>query len=126
MVLGNANTKFLKLLDEIKAKRTCVAKSRMTSGNCYRITITRNKKQIRFYFHDNFKNQSDISDWLQAIVLDNDFYEEVRGCECFTKDYEYDGKNHAKELYYACKHNSEKLHKLFTNDEIDLMRENIQ
>ena len=113
---------FDKLLSEIKVTKTLLGKSKMTSGNAYRITLTHNCKRCSFVFNDNFKNASTLKDWLSALVCDADCYVSARDLTDFMQSYGYRDEREAKKAYNACAKNRERLNRLFTFDEETAIR----
>ena len=105
---------FQELLSEIKATKTLLGKSKMTSGNAYRITLTHNGRRCSFVFNDNFKNASTLKDWLYALVADSDAYVSCRDLYDFMQTYGYRDEREAKKAYNACAKNRERLNRLFT------------
>lgn len=112
------------LLNEIRTTKTYIRKSEMTSGNAYRVTMTRNGIKIDFVFNDNIYNESDKNDFIFSLLRDSQAYENARDLTDFMLDFGYDNIQQAKKVYIACKKQSERLHKLFNSTEIEIF-ENI-
>lgn len=109
------------LLDEINTTKTYIRKSDCTSGNAYRVTLTRNGKRIGFIFNDNIYNESDKNDFVYSLLRDSQAYENARDLTDFMLDFGYDNIPQAKQVYNACKKQSERLHKLFDDAEIETL-----
>ena len=109
------------LLNEINATKTYIGKSDLTSGNAYRITLTRNRKGIGFIFNDNIYNESDKNDFIWSLLSDSQAYENTRDLADFMLAFGYDNIPQAKKIYNACKKQSERLHKLFNDAEIETL-----
>ena len=109
------------LLNEINTTKTYIRKSDLTSGNAYRVTLTRNDKKICFVFNDNIYNESDKNDFIYSLLSDSQAYESTRDLTDFMHEFGYTDDKQAKKIYDACKKQSERLHKLFTNKEIETL-----
>ena len=113
------------LLSRIKFSRSYVRKSSMTSGNEYNIFISYNGHWAWFTFHDNHENKSTLRDWLYCLVLDMNAYEFSRDEWEFAREYgySYEDMSKARKAYRACEKTAEKLHRLFTEAELDILSE---
>ena len=109
------------LLNEINSTKTYIGKSGMTSGNAYRVTLTRNGKRVGFIFNDNIYNESDKNDFVYSLLSDSQAYENARDLTNFMLAFGYDNIPQAKQVYNACKKQSERLHKLFNDAEIETL-----
>lgn len=111
------------LLSRIRFTRTYVRKSKMCSGNEYKIFISYNGHWAWFTFHDNYMNKSTLKDWLYCLVLDMNAYEFSRDVYEFARSYGYadEDMSVARKAYRACEKTAEKLHKLFSEDELDIL-----
>lgn len=109
------------LLNEINTTKTYIGKSNLTSGNAYRITLTRNGIKISFVFNDNIYNESDKNDFIFSLLRDSQAYEFCYNLADFMNEYGYTDDKQAKQVYNACKKQSERLHKLFNNAEIETL-----
>lgn len=114
------------LLDEINTTKTYIRKSDCTSGNAYRVTLTRNGKRIGFIFNDNIYNESDKNDFIYSLLSDSQAYENARDLTDFMLDFGYNNIPQAKQVYNACKKQSERLHKLFNDTEIETLEKIFQ
>lgn len=113
------------MLNDVKITKTYIGKSKMTSGNSYRITMSKNGKKIWFIFNDNYLNATDNKGLLECLYMDATAYEYNKHIVNFFLEFGYEGdtKEEGKKAYYGCKKQYERLHKLFTNEEIEEMRE---
>lgn len=109
------------LLDEINTTKTYIGKSDMTSGHAYRVTLTRNGVKVGFIFNDNIYNESDKNDFIYSLLSDSQAYENARDLTDFMLAFGYDNIPQAKQVYNACKKQSERLHKLFNDAEIETL-----
>ena len=113
-----------RLLSMIKYTRTYVRKSDMCSGNEYKIFISYHGHWAWFTFHDNFMNKSTLKDWLSCLVLDTLAYDCSRDVYDFARTYGYeDDMSKARKAYRGCEGNAEKMHRLFTDKELELLSE---
>ena len=110
------------LLNEINTTKTYIGKSDLTSGNAYRVTLTRNGVKVGFVFNDNIYNESDKNDFIFSLLSDSQAYENARDLADFMLDFGYDNIPQAKQVYNACKKQSERLHKLFNDTEIETLK----
>ena len=112
-----------RLLSMIKFSRTYVRKSPMCSGNEYKIFISYKGHWAWFTFHDNFENKSTLKDWLYCLILDMNAYEFSRDEYDFARNYGYADEDisKARKAYRACEKTAEKLHKIFSEQELDLL-----
>ena len=106
------------LLNEINTTKTYIGKSDMTSGNAYRVTLTRNGIKVGFIFNDNIYNESDKNDFIFSLLRDSQAYEFCYNLTDFMNEYDYTDYKQAKTIFDACKKQSERLHKLFNDAEI--------
>lgn len=109
------------LLNEINTTKTYIRKSDCTSGNAYRVTLTRNGVKVGFVFNDNIYNKSDKNDFIYSLLSDSQAYENARDLTDFMLDFGYDNIPQAKTIFDACKKQSERLHKLFNDAEIETL-----
>lgn len=112
-----------RLLSMIKFSRTFVRKSKMCSGNEYKIFISYNGHWAWFTFHDNFMNKSTLRDWLYCLVLDMNAYDFNADEYELARAYGYDDIEQARKVYKACRKTSEKMHKIFNEAELDILSE---
>ena len=109
------------LLNEINTTKTYIRKSDLTSGNAYRVTLTRNGVKVGFIFNDNIYNESDKNDFIFSLLSDSQAYENARDLTDFMLDFGYNNIPQAKQAYDACKKQSDRLHKLFNSTEIETL-----
>ena len=118
MKIENLTQTQKELLNEINTTETYIGKSDLTSGNAYRVTLTRNGVKVGFIFNDNIYNESDKNDFIYSLLRDSQAYESTRDLTDFMLAFGYDNIPQAKQVYNACKKQSERLHKLFNDSEI--------
>lgn len=106
------------LLNEINTTKTYIGKSDLTSGNAYRVTLTRNGVKIGFIFNDNIYNESDKDDFIYSLLQDSQAYEYACDFADFMNEFGYTDAKQARKAYNACKKQGERLHKLFNTTEI--------
>lgn len=106
------------LLNEINTTKTYIGKSDLTSGNAYRVTLTRNGIKVGFIFNDNIYNESDKNDFIYSLLSDSQAYESTRDLTDFMNEFGYTDDKQAKQAYNACKKQFDRLHKLFNDAEI--------
>lgn len=109
------------LKDLVKANKVCLGKSERTSGNEYSVTLKYNGNSITMKYHDNYLNEGDRDDFLYALLMDSLAYENCYNLADFMDEfgYGYEDKDKAKKAYKACERQYNKLHRLFTQEEID-------
>lgn len=121
MIIENLTQEQKKLLNEINTTKTYIGKSDLTSGNAYRVTLTRNGVKIGFIFNDNIYNESDKNDFIYLLLRDSQAYEYTCNFADFMNEYGYTDAQKAKQVYNACKKQSERLRKLFNSTEIETL-----
>lgn len=121
MNIENLTQKENDLLNEINTTKTYIGKSDLTSGNAYRVTLTRNGVKVGFIFNDNIYNESDKNDFIYSLLSDSQAYENARDLTDFMLAFGYTDAKQAKQVYNACKKQSERLHKLFNTTEIETL-----
>ena len=110
----------------IKYKRTYIGKSHITTGNAYKINLAYNHHYCSFVFNDNFKNESKKKDFLYCLLLDAMAYDQARDVYDFARTFGYDMYTReeiakVRKIYYACREQSKRLHRLFNEQEIELL-----
>ena len=121
MKIENLTQEQKTLLNEINTTKTYIRKSDMTSGNAYRVTLTRNGKKIGFIFNDNIYNESDKNDFIYSLLSDSQAYEFCYNLADFMNEFDYTDDKQAKKIYNACKKQFDRLHKLFNDTEIETL-----
>lgn len=113
------------ILSKINFSRTYVCRSKMCSGNEYKIRLSYNGNSAWFVFHDNFENKSTLKDWLYCLIMDMDAFEYSKDAWDFARNFGYADEDYTKacKAYKACKKTSEKLHKLFSESELEILSE---
>ena len=112
-------------MKNLTIKKTYITKSNLTSGNTYRVTMSKDNKTIWFLFHDNYMNETDEKGLLECLFMDASCYESNPRIFDFLLEFGYGDYELAegKKAYYGCKKQYERLHKLFTPQEIEETRE---
>lgn len=110
-------------LNKIKCSRSYVGKSPMCSGNKYRVRMSYNGRSVSFYFHDNYKNESEKKDYLYSLLLDMSAYDNTYNVDEFMREFGYKNYEEAQRIRNACKRNGDKVRKLFNEREIDELNE---
>ena len=116
-------SKLENLLAQITCKKTYLRKSTMTSGNAYLVTLTYKGKWCKFVFNDNIENKSGKSMFIYCLVNDAQAFESCRDWVEFKREYGYTRDTEAKHVYKACEMQSNRLHRLFTETEIEVLSE---
>ena len=116
------------LKDLVTANKVCMGKSKETSGNEYSVVLKYNGNCITMLFHDNYKNDSGKDDFLYALLMDGLAYENCYNLADFMDEfgYDYDQKDKAQKAYKACERQYNKLHRLFTDEEIEQLQEEFE
>lgn len=111
------------ILEKIKTTKSRLGKSDCTSGNKFKVKISYNGKNCYMVYHDNFKNKSNKKDFIYSLLLDSDAYNNTTDLYDFMAEFGYDDKKQASKIYNACKMQSLKFNKLFTQKEQAEIRE---
>ena len=114
------------LKDLVKANKICMGKSKQTSGNEYSVVLKYNGNCITMLYHDNHLNKSDRDDFLYALLVDSFAYENNCILADFMNEFGYDDESKALIVYNACKRQAKKLHRLFTEEEIEQLQEEFE
>ena len=106
--------------DLVKANKVCMGKSNKTSGNEYSVVLKYNGNSITMLFHDNYLNESGKDEFLYALLMDAMAYENCSSLADFMDEfgYGYERRKEAEKAYKACEKQYNKLHRLFTEEEI--------
>ena len=113
------------LYDGIQIKATLVGKSQMTSGNEYKIRLEHNGTFAILPYHTNINDIVDKQDIVECLLLDSEAYENTNDVTDFADTFGYTDYIKAKKAYQECKKQSERLHKLFDDNEIAILQESI-
>ena len=107
--------------DLVKASKVYLGKSKQTSGNEYSVVLKYNGNSITMLFHDNYLNESGKDEFLYALLMDTMAYENCSSLADFMDEfgYGYERRKEAEKAYKACEKQYNKLHRLFTEEEID-------
>lgn len=115
------------MLEKIKCTKIVLGKSTITSGDAYRITLSHNGKRCSFIFNDNFRNESNKIDFINALECDSNAYESTKNLNSFMVEFSYSYKNYteAKKAFDECKKQYERFNKLFTPSEQEQLIEEL-
>lgn len=85
----------------------------------YNCSISYNGKKHSFEYQCNPKyNKPTISDVMNCLTSDSFYYEQSRDLKDFAEELGYSIEE-AKKPFKLCKKTSEALHRMFTDDELD-------
>ena len=110
-----------RLLRSIKVRKVYAGKSEMTSGNKYYVFISHGGHWCKIIFNDNFKNDSTKKDILWCLYLDAQAYDNASDYMQFAYEYGYKDWSEAQKVFKELKKQSERLHRLFTDAEIEML-----
>ena len=113
------------MLERIKMSKTYIGKSGMTSGNEYRIYLSYNGKKCSFSYHDNYLNKVEKSNVIYCLLMDSMAYENSENFDDFCNEFGYMASliNATLKAYKGCKRNYDKVHRLFSETEIEILLE---
>lgn len=116
-----------RIIDKVNVKRARLGKSKMTSGDAYRITLSYNGKKVWFVFNDNYLNNSSKKDLLECLMLDASAYENCKNLDDFIREFGYSQQRaNGLKAYNGCKKQSDRLQKLFTLNEQQQLQEELE
>ena len=97
----------------------------MYNGNSYNFTF---HDSVNAYQHNTPLNKKDV---LYCVLSDMGCYESSRDMDDFIYSFGYDEQDlktykQGMKAYKACKKTSERLHEIFTNDELEKLQEEFQ
>lgn len=116
-------TDLQKLLSMIKCTKTYIRKSSVCSGDEFRITLTYKSKKAVFSFHDNYFNESDKSDFIRCLLIDCLAFDYTSDVYDFMREYGYNDMQVARFTYKMCEKQSKRVHRLFNDQELDILTE---
>lgn len=119
----DCNSEFMRrsILNELTYNIERIGKSDMTAGDEFRITLQRGAKEITFPYHDNIYNDSTLENYVQALIADKQYYDEIDWRRPkdeiinelgFSEQYDY-----AEELLEELRENADKVDYMFTKEE---------
>lgn len=113
------------LLDEVKMTKKCLGKSPMTSGKMYRIYLSYKGRKCSLVYHDNYLNEVEKSNVIYCLIMDAMAYEGSENFDDFCNELGYmeSSINAALKAYKGCKRNYDKVHRLFSENEIEILLE---
>lgn len=92
-----------------------------TKGNAYKVTLSYRGHRYTMVYHDNVKNESTLRDYVSTLVREADVYDSCRDVYDFATQFGYTLRE-AYPVYKALAKQSEAVHRLFTNSELDYLR----
>ena len=112
---------------EITAKRNVNGtpkKSKMTGGNEYYCKLRRGHKTYSFTFNDSIHNRVEhIRPTKYDVLACLETWDYLENFDDFMWEFGYDNDEHARSVYKACMKQSEKLHGLFNDKEIEMLND---
>lgn len=114
------------IIDSCSYDLEYLGKSDMTAGDHYIVTLHRGNDSVSFDYHDNAFNDSDLTDYVTALVLDAETYKSQNWAVQDIID-ELSPKlsyEQAEKMLADLKDNAEKADKLFTESEQKEISEN--
>ena len=113
------------MLEKIKMSKSCIRKSAMTSGNEYRVYLSYNGKKCSLSYHDNYLNKVEKSNVIYCLLMDAMAYESSMNFDDFCNEFGYSTGSITDTLkaYKGCKKNYDKVHRLFSESEIEILLE---
>ena len=114
------------MLEKIRTTKSYKGKSEMTSGNAYTVRVYYNGKYCQMTFHDNYENKSDKNDFVYCLLSDADAYNNTMGLDDFADLFGYYDIKKCVKAYNCCKRQAEKVKRLFTEEEVEHLWEELQ
>ena len=128
---------------KIKVLNSKVINSPIANSYCkrYYLELSYKGKSYRFSFHDSVysyihNEKLNRLDTIYAILMDSNSYEYARDFSDFCKEFGYDEyvetqygiieNKKARKVYGACKKTYEALHEIFSDDELEQLRNEFQ
>ena len=96
-----------------------VGKSKMCSGNEYRVSVSHDGLKATFPYHTNYLDEKNNKEFLSCVFDDSFAYENTEDILDFKEEFGYEDNKKCREVYNACKDTFEKLHALFFDDEFE-------
>lgn len=89
----------------------------------FNITLSYNQQSITFDYQCNTTmTEPTKKDCLYCLLMDSSSYEYCENIDDFASEFGYEKVSECIEAFNGCKKNYQKLHKLFNNDEIEVLR----
>lgn len=118
---------------QITIVQKMIVRSPFAKGNCkeYILDLTYNNKTMRYTFYDsvyNYENNQELNKFetLYAILTDRRAYRYSRSVEDFAKEFGYTDEEKAREVYRACKRIAHDLERLFTEEELEQLEQEVE
>lgn len=109
------------ILNELTYRVERIGKSDMTAGDEFKITLQRGDKEITFPYHDNIYNNSTLENYVQALIADKQYYDEIdwrRPKDDIIKELGFSEQyDYAEGLLDELKENADKVNYMFTEEE---------
>ena len=116
----------MSIIEKIRTTKSYKGKSEMTSGNAYTVRVYYNGKYCQMVFHDNIYNKSDKNDFIYCLLMDADAYNNSRDLDDFADEFGYENIHECTAAYKACKAQAEKVKRLFTEQEVEELRNELE
>lgn len=114
------------ILKNLRCSKRSIGKSHCTSGDEFRVTVTRKDtgKKMTFSFYDNYENNAKLTWMLECLIMDRRAFIDYRRFEEFCWAFGYDiDKPESRKVYQGCKEESKKLSEFFTRRELEVLNE---
>ena len=127
----------MEILKQIKVKTETSENQNNLFTPCHRkynVTVKYNGKQYSSTYQCNVRQTPNAKDIIECLLLDASSYDNAKDIKDFANEfgyelYEYDyGTKYNKEterIYKACKKTSEAIHRMFTDEEIETLYEEL-
>lgn len=108
-------------MNNVKVYRSKIGKSKVTTGNAYRIKVINkvNDRVITFTYNDNYLNESSADNILYCLYLDYTAGISCEDLDDFMNEYGYKEEREANKIYKAVLKNTEKVKYCFTEEQIE-------
>jgi hypothetical protein len=107
------------MFDKLTFEWKLVGKSKMCSGNEYKVTLTYGDKSYTFPFHTNYLDEKNDKEFLSCLFEDAFAYENSLDILDFKDEFGYEDNKECRRVYLACRDTSKRLHDLFNYQEFD-------
>ena len=114
-----------RIFDKIKFEWNLVGKSRVCSGNEYKVSVTYNGKTKVFPFNTNYLDEQNDREMLYCTISDACAYEDAQDILDFKDEFGYESSKECRLVYNGCKKAYEDIHSLFTDDEYDILYDEV-
>lgn len=116
------------MLQLLKLTKRNLGKSKMCSGDKFSVKITRTdtKESITATYNANYTNKVELKDVIDCLFVDADCAAYCKTPEDVSRSYGYTDYKEAARILKACQANKVKLEKLFNEEELKALREEVQ